>query len=79
MVYLLTARTKRQANTIVCIQATGDLRINDVMPNVDIILDALLRLKREEIELGEAASSWCSSRPQCTGVYRPVSTRPASR
>ena len=24
------------------------------MPNVDIILDALLRLKREEIELGEA-------------------------
>ena len=51
---LLTARTKRQANTKVCIRATGDLRINDVMPNVDIILDALLRLKREEIELGEA-------------------------
>ena len=25
-----------------------------MMPNVDIILDALLRLKREEIELGEA-------------------------
>ena len=25
-----------------------------MVPNVDIILDALLRLKREEIELGEA-------------------------
>ena len=74
---LLTARTKRQANPVVRLRATSDLARNDVVPHVGVILDALLRLKSEEVELREALLLGVVASLNVWGVQASIKSQPA--